>query len=73
MIDAIYAIAGIFGAIVLGYVVNDMRYQKAKKILKAIREMVDHVDEAVYDDKITEEEFRGAWEHLKGLIEAIQS
>jgi CRISPR/Cas system CSM-associated protein Csm2 small subunit len=71
LIEVIYSILGIFGAVALGYFVNDIRYKKGKKILAELRKLVDHVDDSVYDDKISEEEFRQGWERLKGLFDAI--
>ncbi|MFA5692744.1 MAG: hypothetical protein WC907_03925 [Acholeplasmataceae bacterium] len=72
-IEAIFAILGILSAVGFGYIVNDVRYAKGKKILKKIREMIDYVDDAVYDDHVTEEEFRVGWEKLKALYAALMS
>jgi hypothetical protein len=65
-----YVVTAVVG-IVVGKFVTDLRYQKGKKILAQLRQLVDHVDDMVYDDKFTEEEFRGGWEHIKGLVDAI--
>ena len=65
-----YVVTAVVG-ILVGKVVTDMRYAKGKKILNELRQFFDHVDDMVYDDKFTEEEFRGGWEHLKGLFDAI--
>jgi hypothetical protein len=73
LVDVIYSILGIVGAVALGYIVNDMRYKKGKAILAEMRKLFDHVDDAVYDDKITEEEFRQGWEKLKGVYAALIS
>ncbi len=73
ILDVIYAILGIIGGSIVGKIATDIRYKKGKKILGEIRKTIDHVDDAVYDDKITEEEFRGGWEHLKGLFDAIMT
>jgi len=40
---------------------------KAK--LKAIREFIDELDDALYDDKISEEEYRKLWEKFKKIVE----
>ncbi|MCK9593441.1 MAG: hypothetical protein M0Q91_15655 [Methanoregula sp.] len=70
-IELVTPIAVMVIGIVGGYVVNDLRYKKGKKILAEMRKTIDAVDDAVYDDKITEEEFRGTWERLKGVYAAI--
>ena len=72
-INTIFVILGVLGGVVGGYVFNDTRYVKGKKILASMRLLLDEVDNAVYDDKVTEEEFRGCWEKLKGVYGAIMS
>jgi len=37
--------------------------------LRAVRELVDELDEALRDDRVTEEEWRRLWEKLKALVE----
>ncbi|MEM2697957.1 MAG: hypothetical protein QXF17_01410 [Ignisphaera sp.] len=41
-------------------------YFKSK--LHAFRKFVDELDDALYDDKISEDEFRSLWERFKALI-----
>jgi hypothetical protein len=72
-IEAVFSILGILSAVGFGYIVNDLRYVKGKKILKKFREMIDHVDDAVYDDNVTEDEFRVGWERLKAIYDALMS
>jgi oligoendopeptidase F len=40
---------------------------KAK--LTAVREFIDTLDDALKDDKVTEEEYRQLWEKFKKLVE----
>jgi hypothetical protein len=50
-------------------------YTKAKGVLKIaglIASFIDSVDDAIYDDNISEEEFRKIWENGKLLIEALR-
>ena len=39
-----------------------------KHKLRAFRELIDELDDALYDNKVTEEEFRRLWEKFKALI-----
>lgn len=39
-----------------------------KKKLNALREFIDHLDDAVTDDKVTEEEFQKLWSSFKHLV-----
>lgn len=36
--------------------------------LSQIRKVIDRLDDALYDDKVTEEEYRGIWEAVKALF-----
>lgn len=44
------------------------RWQRAKNKLSEIRQLVDSVDDAVYDDKVTEEEFRTIYQRLTTVV-----
>lgn len=46
------------------------KYVYFKRKLHVIRELIDELDNALYDDKITEEEYRQLWQRFKALIEA---
>jgi hypothetical protein len=63
----------LISGLVIGKIATDVRYKKGKKILTEMRKFFDAADDAVYDDKITEEEFREAWAGLKGVYEAIMT
>jgi hypothetical protein len=39
-----------------------------KRKLRTIREAIDTLDDALYDDKITEDEYRAIWEKFKKII-----
>lgn len=43
-------------------------YIRFKRKLKAFREFIDLLDDALYDDRITEEEYRALWDKFKRLI-----
>lgn len=43
-------------------------YMLFKRKLKAVREAIDTLDDALQDDKISEEEFREIWSKLKAII-----
>lgn len=73
LIDQVLIIVVPVASLAIGYFVNDLRYKKGKKILGEIRKVMDCVDNAVYDDKVTEEEFRATWENLKGVYAAIMA
>jgi len=45
------------------------RWGQLKSKLRAVRELVDELDEALRDDRVTEEEWRRLWEKLKALVE----
>jgi hypothetical protein len=57
----------------IGSIVTDFRYAKGKKIVKKIRIFIDGLDDMIYDDKVTEDEFRKQWEYGKGLVDAVMS
>ncbi len=44
-------------------------YANSKKKIRSIRELVDNVDDALYDDKVNEEEFRKIFESAKAVIQ----
>ncbi len=45
-----------------------MRWQLAKNKLNKIRKLLDDVDDAVRDDKITEDEFRKIWTDFAAMV-----
>lgn len=73
VINMTFAILGILGSAIGGYLINDLRYKKGKKILGEVRKLFDAVDDAVYDDTVTEAEFRKVWENLKGIYAAVMT
>lgn len=44
---------------------------KVKRIIKAVRVFVDDVDDAVYDDKVTETEFRKSFDSARNVVKAV--
>jgi len=57
----------------IGWIANTWQYAKAKRILAAFGEMFNALNDALYDDKISEEEFDRMFEKAKGIWEAINS
>lgn len=43
-------------------------WYRFKRKIKALREFIVELDEAIKDDKVTEEEFRRIWQRFKDLI-----
>jgi Na+/H+ antiporter NhaB len=44
------------------------QYALFKRKLRAVREFVDTLDDALQDDKVTEQEYRELWEKFKALF-----
>ncbi|MFN4337389.1 MAG: hypothetical protein ACK4FV_07460 [Candidatus Nitrosocaldus sp.] len=51
-----------------GGVIGIYSYYAFKKRLHAVRQFLDALDDALYDDKISEEEFRTLWSKFKQMI-----
>ena len=61
MIPIATAVAGVVvGALAM--------WVKGKQGLHSIRDLVDEVDNAVKDDKVSEDEFRKIWDKAKGVF-----
>ena len=46
------------------------RWQQAKTQLSEIRQLVDAVDDALYDDEVSEDEFRAIFQRLMDLVQS---
>jgi len=46
------------------------RWQQAKTQLSEIRQLVDAVDDALYDDEVSEDEFRTIFQRLMDLVQS---
>jgi hypothetical protein len=44
------------------------QYALFKRKLHTIREFIDELDNDLYDDKVTEEEYRALWEKFKAIF-----
>jgi len=59
--------------IILGVVVPIISaltaYKKFKSKLNQIRHLIDSVDDAIYDDEISEDEFRFVWSKFLNVIQ----
>jgi hypothetical protein len=71
-INTILTVAALLGTMVLGWVVGNGNYIKFKKGFDAFSLLITEVNSALYDDKVTEEEFRKVWERAKGFYDAIK-
>lgn len=54
--------------ITIAAVLLGIRWQLAKVRLSEIRKLIDAVDDALYDDSISEEEFREIFQRLRSVI-----
>lgn len=70
-INTILTVLALLFTMMLGWVVGNQQYQKVKKALDAFTQMMKEVNDALYDDKVTEEEFRKIWEKAKGFYAAL--
>lgn len=66
-----YNIATIIISFVVGWVSKHYVeiYSNSKKKISSIRELIDNVDDALKDDKVTEEEFLEIFSHAKEVIQ----
>jgi hypothetical protein len=44
------------------------QYILFKRKLRAVREFIDKLDDALYDDRITEDEYKELWEKFKAIL-----
>jgi hypothetical protein len=44
-------------------------YANSKKKIRSIRQLIDNVDDALYDDKVNDEEFQKIFESAKAVIQ----
>ena len=72
-IDTILTILSLLFTMLLGWIIGNAQYQKFKKAFDAFSMMITEVNTALYDDKVTEEEFRKIWERAKGFYEALKT
>lgn len=63
--ELVTAIIAILGAIGASLVV----WNKFKSRLTQIRKLIDTLDDALYDNKVTEKEYQEIWESFKAIIE----
>lgn len=71
-LDTLMSIAALLITMVIGWAIGNAQYVKMKESLDKFSQLVNEVNAALYDDKITEEEFRRIWEKAKGFYEAIR-
>jgi hypothetical protein len=63
---------GVFATIisfVVGIIVRHPSYQKAKSTVSYSKEFLTKLDDALYDDKITEDEFRAIFDTGKKIMD----
>mgnify|MGYP001399052915 CR=1 FL=1 len=71
--DTILTILALLGTMILGWVAGNSQYQRMKERLQKFTELIDEINAAIYDDKVTEEEFRKVWEKAKGFYESLKN
>lgn len=61
----------LIGSFVVGWVARYYAYLYAnsKKKIRSMRQLIDNVDDALYDDKVNEEEFQKIFESAKAVIQ----
>lgn len=62
LVTAIIAIVGAIGA-------SLAVWNKFKSKLNQIRKFVDTLDDALYDNKVTEKEYQEIWESFKSIVD----
>jgi hypothetical protein len=67
-LEIIQPLLPLLATFLLGLIGSVAYWAKFKTRLHAVRNFVDAVDESIYDDKITEQEFRTTWEAGKKII-----
>ena len=72
-INTILTILALAFTMMIGWIVGNKNYVKFKASLDAFTQLMQEVNIALYDDKVTEEEFRKVWERAKGFYEALKS
>lgn len=72
-INTILTILALLFTMIIGWVVGNRNYQKFKDSLDKFTQLVNEVNIALYDDKVSEEEFRKVWEKMKGFYEALKA
>lgn len=68
MIEQIQTLLPFLATFLLGLIGSVVYWQKFKTRLHAVRNFIVTVDDAIYDDTITEDEFRQVWESAKRII-----
>ncbi|MEM2101324.1 MAG: hypothetical protein QXS98_05265 [Candidatus Nitrosocaldus sp.] len=53
---------------IIGGVVGIYSYYTFKRRLHTVRQFIDTLDDALYDDRISEEEFRSLWSRFKAMF-----
>ena len=56
-------------AVVGGITASAVAWAKFKTKFSEIRKFIDTLDDALYDNKVTENEYRELWESFKAVIE----
>jgi hypothetical protein len=56
---------------IIGGVVGIYSYYAFKRRLHVVRQFIDTLDDALYDDRISEDEFRSLWSRFKAMFSSI--
>ncbi|HJZ23810.1 MAG TPA: hypothetical protein VJ201_05095 [Candidatus Babeliales bacterium] len=68
----VYILAPV-GTFVFGWILNALKNKdKLKNVLHSVRVFIDGADDAIYDDKVDEKEFRLMWDNGVKVIRSFQ-
>jgi hypothetical protein len=66
-------VAPTVASFIFGIAAGYAKWGKFKNIFSAVRKFVDHIDDSIYDDKVTEDEFRKGWVLGRDIIKKLLS
>lgn len=64
-LDLLFQTAPFFATFAIGLIGG---WAIVKKRISAIRKLIDSVDDALYDDKVDEKEFRNIWQNFQTVV-----
>lgn len=68
-IDTIITLIAIIAPLIIGFLARQPAYTKAKERLSQARDLLDNIDDAIYDDKVTEVEFQKIFDSARRIIQ----
>jgi hypothetical protein len=70
-IETIISIVVLLVGIAMGYIVGDNRYKRFKTLFNSFTNVMSKMNEAMKDDKITEEEAQAVWDAVYQMYKDI--